>query len=71
MTPQVPSQVSRLVLSRRIGESIQIDGPCVVKIVDVDPRDGRVRIVVETERHVTIMQTKLLSRREIRAEVLL
>lgn len=68
--PSRPPQVGRLVLTRRPGEAIHVDGPATFRIVEVDC--DKVRIAVEAERHVTIIRTEIIgryngSRREVRA----
>jgi carbon storage regulator CsrA len=47
-----------LILDRKIGERIVIDGPCVIHVVK--SKRGRLRIGVEAESHVLAMRAELL-----------
>jgi carbon storage regulator len=46
-----------LVLSRKQGEAIQIDGNITIKIVNVGP--GRVKIAIDAPSNVTILRQEL------------
>jgi carbon storage regulator len=50
-----------LVLSRRLGESIDIDGVVTVTLLEI--RDGRVRLGFEADRSVKVLRSELLGRR--------
>lgn len=48
-----------LVLSRKIGTAIEVDGPARVTILDVRS-DGRVKVGVEAEEYVHVIRSELL-----------
>lgn len=52
-----------LVLGRYRGQSIVIDGPCEILIVDVK-KDGKVSVGVTAKIEVRIKRTELLTRSE-------
>lgn len=49
-----------LVLSRKRGERIRIDGPCELLVVDFD--HSRVRIGFEGDKSTTILRSELIER---------
>lgn len=49
-----------LVLSRRVGESIVIDGRITIKVFEV--RGGAVRVGIEAPREVEVLREELLTR---------
>lgn len=49
-----------LCLSRKEGESIRVDGPCVITVQEIDSL-SRVRIGIEADRTVAIVRTELES----------
>ena len=49
-----------LALSRRPGESIHIDGPAVIHVVQL--HGGKVRLGIEAAAAVQILRTELLTR---------
>jgi carbon storage regulator CsrA len=46
-----------LVLSRRQGEGIVIDGPCVVTVAQI--QGNRVKVTIEAERGVKVLRKEL------------
>lgn len=52
----------KLTLTRKRGERLVIDGPCVIEVVRVIGKDVRLR--VEAEGHVRILRAELLEERE-------
>lgn len=46
-----------LVLSRKQGEGIVVDGPCVVTVAQI--QGGRVKVAIEAVRGVTILRKEL------------
>lgn len=55
-----------LVLSRNVGESIVVDGPCVLTVTEV--RGGKVRIGCVAERDVRIDRAEVAERRDLPQE---
>jgi len=53
-----------LVLTRRIGERIVVDGPCAIMLVEIKRGDRAVRIGIEAAREVTILRDEVPDRRE-------
>lgn len=49
-----------LILSRKVDESIIIDGNIEIKIVELE--DGKVKIGIEAPRHIEIMRKELYKR---------
>lgn len=47
-----------LVLSRRLNESITVDGPCTITVRSINTK--RVSVAIEADRDVRIMRTELL-----------
>lgn len=60
--------MARLVLTRRIGESIRIGDDIVVRIAD-SRADGSCRVVIEAPRTVPIVREELLGGRRNAAAV--
>ena len=48
-----------LVLSRREGQSIRIDGPCVVTLIEIDEFRAKVKLGFEAEKSVRILRTEI------------
>lgn len=46
-----------LVLSRRRFESLEVDGPCKIKVVEI--QRGQVKLAIEAEQHVNIRRCEL------------
>jgi carbon storage regulator CsrA len=55
-----------LVLTRAPGESIEIDGPCVIKFLEV--RGNRVRVGVEADLQVNIKRSGAKSGPKLRGK---
>jgi carbon storage regulator len=49
-----------LVLTRRVGESIRIDGDIVVKVVDLDSR--HVKLGIEAPKNVSVNREEIYER---------
>ena len=47
-----------LCITRRVGESIHIEGPCVITLVEL--RRGAVKFGIEADREVRIARSELL-----------
>lgn len=52
-----------LILSRRIDETIEVDGPASFRIVAVN--GGKVRVAVDAERSVTIDRGEVAARKAL------
>lgn len=51
-------KTTRLVLTRKRDEAVQIDGPAVVTVHRVD--GGAVRLLIEAERRVRVLRLELV-----------
>ena len=51
-----------LILSRKKGESLDIDGPCRIHIMTLT--DGRVRVGIEAKKEVNVVRTEILERED-------
>ena len=47
-----------LCITRRVGESIHIDGPCIITLVEL--RRGAAKLGIEADREVRIARSELL-----------
>lgn len=55
-------ETGTLVLSRKLGEEVIVDGPCRVKVVRI--QDGRVRLAITAAKSVRIDRAELREKRE-------
>ena len=55
-----------LVVTRRIGEAIVVDGPAVIRIASDQPHGlgNRVRLLIEAERETTVLREELVPERQ-------